>query len=511
MNQQEILASLQSRGLRAWQASFAASFLNADSSTFQLLAAPPGTGKTYVSVAIAAELVARQAKRILILSPNMILCEQWTARLGDISTIPVVLVTRRVFREMEAALPIGQSPWKSDGIYVISLDLAKQEDFAIGLSAVDWDLVIVDEAHRLAAPQRAALLDRLLGANVVRRLLLLSATPLPALHQWLYPLSDQPARFPSPLVITSWYGELQNWDGSTVERSPLRWSVYGYKRSPEEVRCLSLFFRRKDELINVSGGNDFLTQILTQRVSSSLFAFEQSLQRLKHTLRSTVQQEEVFLAKDSMAQSELPLDFDDTEPTTADLYPTWTDKQTGLEIIDEWIQAVETITLDEKLHALKRLIASILGITVDLPRICLFSAYADTISYLHTAFEEVGLSLFKATGATSLPQREDTINRFLNQGGLLLGTDAALSEGIAMLRVSHIIHYDLPLNPQRIEQRCGRFDRFGRDTPLTMHLLLDESGTIPFETHLINKITSEQRRGIDDVLPTIDPLKKPSE
>ena len=108
MTKQELLALFQSRGLRAWQADFAASFFDTDSSTFQLLAAPPGTGKTYVSVAIAAELVARQSKRILILSPNMILCEQWTERLGDISTIPVVLVTRRVFREMEAALPIGQ-------------------------------------------------------------------------------------------------------------------------------------------------------------------------------------------------------------------------------------------------------------------------------------------------------------------------------------------------------------------------------------------------------------------
>src|SRR5258708_6228218 len=98
MTKQELLAHFQRRGLRAWQASFAAAFLETDTSTFQLLAAPPGTGKTYVSVAIAAELVARQANRILILSPNMILCEQWAARLDDVkSTIPVLLVTRRVF------------------------------------------------------------------------------------------------------------------------------------------------------------------------------------------------------------------------------------------------------------------------------------------------------------------------------------------------------------------------------------------------------------------------------
>src|SRR4051812_15168620 len=110
MNRQEFLASLQSRGLRAWQANFAASFLDAEAAAFHLLAAPPGTGKTYANVVITAELVSRGARRILALAPAP-LCEAWKERLTEAQTrIPVVLVTRPVFREMEAALPIGRSP-----------------------------------------------------------------------------------------------------------------------------------------------------------------------------------------------------------------------------------------------------------------------------------------------------------------------------------------------------------------------------------------------------------------
>src|SRR5271166_6178493 len=140
MNRQEFLASLQSRGLRAWQANFAASFLETGSAAFQLLAGPPGTGKMYASIAIAAELVSRGAKRILALAPAP-LCEAWRERLTDAqSKIPVLLVTRPVFREIEAALPIGRSPWIADGIYVISQDLAKRNDLAAGIATVEWDL-----------------------------------------------------------------------------------------------------------------------------------------------------------------------------------------------------------------------------------------------------------------------------------------------------------------------------------------------------------------------------------
>jgi ERCC4-related helicase len=501
MNKQEFLASLQSRGLRAWQANFAASFLEADSAAFQLLAGPPGTGKMYASIAIAAELVSRGAERIIALAPAP-LCEAWRERLTDAqSKIPVVLVTRPVFREIESALPIGRSPWSADGIYVISQDLAKRNDLAAGIATVEWDLVIGDEAHRFAAQQRAALLDRLTAANAVRRLLLLSDTPVPSLDPWLHSSPDQPVRFSSSLVVTSWFGALTNWDGSTVDRPEVKWEAYLYKRGTDEVKCLSQFLDSFKELQTCGGGAEFFLQLLTQRASSSLFAFEQSLQRLGHTLRSAIAEAEASLAEPTAELSDqqawASADFD---AMAGYKRLPWVDKAAVLAIVNQCLEAFESISTDEKLSAFKRLVRSIIDADPDsIPMICVFSMYADTASYLHTAIDDLGISLFKVTGAISFTERQDTVERFVKEGGVILGTDGALSEGIVIPQITHVVHYDLPSNPIVLEQRRGRFDRFGRSNPLTMYVLRDESKAIPSESRLNELFAANLDSGTDGV------------
>jgi len=505
MNYQEFLASLRDRGLRPWQATFIASFLEKDSATFQLLAAPPGVGKTYASVAIASELVARREKRMLILPPSA-LCEEWSGRLKDAqSEIPVLLVTRRVFREIEASIPIGRSPWNAEGIYVISQDLAKQSDLTNSLSAAEWDLVIVDEAHRFASPQRAALLNRLISSDVTRRLLLLSATPLPALEPWLKPSSDPRVQFRSPLVITSWFGILKNWDGSTVDNAPLNLSVCAYQRDPEEVRCLLRFLSSIKDLETASGGNQFLIDILTQRASSSLFAFEQSLQRLGHALRSETEGTDVLTAKPGAAPPEILSASEVGVLAHEERRFEWADKQAGLAIVELCLNELEMISTDEKLNAFKRLIQSIVDTEGNgIQKICVISMYADTVSYLHTAVDDLGLPLFKVTGANSFTERQDTVERFLQEGGLFLGTDGAL-KGIEVPKVQHAIYYDLSSNPLALEYRHSRFNRFGRINPLTIYAFRDESGVLPLESQLLEKLTRKRETGIDGLSVTMEP------
>ena len=70
----------------------------------------------------------------------------------------------------------------------------------------------------------------------------------------------------------------------------------------------------------------------------------------------------------------------------------------------------------------------------------------------------IGITLFKVTGAMSFTDRQATVEQFVRQGGLLIGTDAALSEGIELGQVTDAIYYDLPANPMALEQRLGRFD-----------------------------------------------------
>lgn len=522
MNHDEFLLSLQNRGLRAWQANFVAAFLAPDSAAFHLLTAPPGTGKSYASIVVAAELALEKRKRMLVLPPAT-LCEEWRSRLGDaVSDLAVLLVTRQVFREMEAAVPIGESPWDADGVYVISQDLAKQDDIAFGLSANHWDLVIVDEAHRLSAPKRAALVDRMTSENAVQRLLLLTATPFPSLEPWLHPSPDEPVHLPSPLVVTSWYGALKDWNGATIPRQLAEVQLVTYRRNPDEVSFLSDLLRSIPDLESAAGGNWGLTNNLTRRASSSLFAIEQFLQRLQSGLQAKVrldvklrqieqdlgpigdilnsyfEAQEPNAAKVRAAAMEPGSDIEDTESTEPAVPSEWNDLPAGVAVIKQCLDALDCVISDAKLDAVKRLIQSIIGTRPgSVPQICVFSMYAETVSYLHTALEDLGLGLFKLTGASSFAERDATVDQFLREGGVILGTDAAISEGIAMPNVSSVVHYDLPSTALAMARRCGRFDRFGRTAPLTMFVLKDESEVLAIESRLIEQIALNQDNDAD--------------
>src|SRR5688572_6110828 len=116
MSEHDLLADLAKHGLMAWQASFVVGFLKGAPSIYQLLTAPPGTGKMFAAVATVRELAYRGAKRILILAPAQ-LCEMWGTRISEAqSQLPVSIVTRRTYREMVAAVPVGQSPWTASGV-----------------------------------------------------------------------------------------------------------------------------------------------------------------------------------------------------------------------------------------------------------------------------------------------------------------------------------------------------------------------------------------------------------
>jgi len=498
MNEKGILASLQSQGLQSWQAKFVASFLEAESAAFQLLTAPPGTGKVQACIAIATELAVQKAKRILVLTPAP-LCEEWRTRLCDAqSQVPVFLVTRQAYREIEASVQVGQSPWNAGGIYVISQDLAKQSDFIASLSEITWDLVIFDEAHRLATPQRAALLSQLIGAGAVLQLLLVTATPLPALEKWIHPLPDQPTSFPAPLTVTSWLGELRNWDGTIVERPRVDLKVVPYTRGNDEVHFFLKFLSLVPKPENATGVNRFLIRLLIHRAASSLYAIDQSLQRLRHRLKITAEEAESLFGKEIMDLTGVDVDLEGVERKTEQMPFEQTDEQISLTVVEQCLEELDRVSSDEKLNMVKSLIRSIIdGQTGEVPRICIFSMYNDTVSYLHTAIGDIGIPSFKITGGVTFAERQALIGRFLRLGGVLVGTDGGLSEGIELTEVTNVIHYDLPSNPMVFEQRRGRFERYGREIPCKVCVLQDESGVLPLESRLIESVTSQQTEEID--------------
>ena len=415
-----------------------------------------------------------------MLSPYS-LCTQWAARLSEVlAGIPICVVDRKAFRELEAISPLGGSPWPEEGISVVSLDLAKQEDIASSLSTMSWDLVIVDQAHRLAAPQRASFLVRLVSTGVVKRLLLLSAVRTPAFVKWISAFSDQ--ALPSgPISTTNWTGPLKNWDGSVVARPRVSLRVVTYTRGPDEVEFLTQFQTILPALVEAGGGNVLIAHILLRRASSSLFALEQSLQRLVQTLVSPEDLFRSITEEQATTESDPELASEEPEPLSTRPTNMPVNKAGAAGLIDQVLSSLETVTVDEKLNALIGLIRSIFDSSLeDLPHICVFSSYADTVDYVYTACKDAEFSSSKLTGLTAQFERHEVIGHFNRNGGVLISSDTAL-EGFSLAQVPHVIYYDLPSDPRVLEQRRGRFYCFGRSSPCTLYLFEDGSRTMVTE------------------------------
>jgi superfamily II DNA or RNA helicase len=478
----ELLTRLRSKGLLAWQATFAAAFLDPDSSPYHLLAAPPGLGKMYTGVAIAKEMISLGAQRILVLAPAA-LCVAWAHRLA-LQELEVFSLTRAELREIEATCKPHESPFQRNGVYVMSQDLAKQKDVADSLSVVNWNAVIIDDAHRMASPQRLHLLQRLIPGNARRRLLLLTATPLPSLSPLMEPASEQFI----PLATTNWYGVITNWDGTVVRPPGFTWKILIYKRSEDEMRVVGRFIESIKQLEVASGGNKLLTRVLKHRLSSSLFAFETTLQRLGNRLTLSIEHSDESMVGGESERIDEPITWTRNEPLV-DVGIAWINRPAALGIINSNLQALETIKGEEKLQSLRTILKECYD-RVDEPKICIFSVYRDTLTYLQTAIRDWGLQSWAITGGTTLATREERIRNFKNQGGVLLTTDVGVSEGITMPDVNSVIHFDLPLTSTRLNERLGPFLRFDRKVELTFYVIRDDSGVFPEEEKLIDVMTS---------------------
>ena len=114
--------------------------------------------------------------------------------------------------------------------------------------------------------------------------------------------------------------------------------------------------------------------------------------------------------------------------------------------------------------------------------------------------------MFKLTGRDSFADRTAIVEQFRRVGGLLVGTDGGISEGIELGDVTHVVHYDLPLSAEAVEQRFGRLDPYGRTGPLTMYTFLDDSGAIPSEVERSDRLNT-LRSEVEKILALTDHLE----
>lgn len=487
MNEQALLQLFRDRGCWPFQAQFAVDFLEEADSAHHLLVGPVGAGKLFATTALIGYMVSEgRASRILFLAPAPLL-SMVQQKLAGVS-VSADIVDRRRFRELVDSVTVGEAPWPRDVVSILSLDFAKQDDIAESLCEVPWDVVVIDEAHHLSGPRRAMLVKWLLSARAANRFLLMTATPMPSLAPLIEPKEDVEPLLPD-IRLTNWYrDDLTDWEGKSLSRAGVQWEIVRYRRGADEGRFLRKFEDDIRELYRASGDNSFLVQILEQRASSSISAFEQTCQRLHHTLRASMD----FTDFDVQMPEVDATEEEDSRPGAF----LWRDRDRGLLIVTEWLQELENVVSDEKRDALIRVVSETIGTgSASGFRLCVVSSYVETLAYLRGAFVDAAMcETYLVTGELSFGERTEQIERYFRHGGILLGTDNAITEGVDLSPVTHVFHYDLPTNPNRLEQRHGRFDRFGRSEPCVMFVFQDDSEVLSCERGVVQSATKVEPR-----------------
>ncbi|HMQ54819.1 MAG TPA: helicase-related protein, partial [Anaerolineae bacterium] len=480
-----------------------------------LLADDPGAGKTIMAGLLIKELIVRgDVRRCLICVPGN-LAPQWQDELWFKFQTRFEIITRETI-----AASVSGNPFLEKELIIVRLDqLARDDALKEKLRRSEWDLVIVDEAHKMSAhfwggeleETKRYKLGKLLG-SITRHFLLMTATPHNGKEedfQLFLALLDQDrfeGRFRegvheveiADLMRRMVKEELRRFDGRPLfpER---RARTLTHPLSPAEAELYEAVtdyvreeFNRADSLGDDKrrGTVGFALTILQRRLASSPEAIYQSLKRRRERLQKRL--EEVKAGQRQQPGFEPGFAVYDPEDL-ADLDDALAEEIESLEeeIIDSATAAMTIAELAAEIQTLERLerlayrirhggsdrkweeLATILQDDERMVdgsgqrrKLVLFTEHRDTLTYLweriSTLFGRDDI-LVNIDGSVSREQRRAVEDRFRNDPDVyfLLATDAA-GEGINLQRAHLMINYDLPWNPNRLEQRFGRIHRIGQ-------------------------------------------------
>jgi superfamily II DNA or RNA helicase len=420
--------------------------------TRMLIADAVGLGKTIQAGMILLELAARDVDlRALVLVPAG-LRDQWCAELSTHFGLSAVRADAAWLRLTTRERPLAVNPWSLPGIYVASYDFVKRPEALRPLERVTWDAVVIDEAHNAAAGT-----DRRAAVHAVAcramRVVLLTATPpsgsasdLAAFYQIGRVSEDEPR-----LTVFA-----RSREEAGVDR-PRKSVVLAVTPSDAERRMHALLERYSAEVWNEAhrrGDNRaaLASIVLRKRALSSAGSLAASIERRSVLLAGIERSAPIQLA--------LPLDeepLEDDEPSGVLAAPGLADQKRERRWLGAIGDAARTAARREsKMRRLLRLLARVQEPVV------VFTEYRDTLTRLERAIVASGRSVVTLHGAMS-PAERSRIPALFRQGArTLLATDAA-AEGLNLQESSRIVvHFELPWNPARLEQRIGRVDRIGQ-------------------------------------------------
>lgn len=476
-----------------------------------LLADDAGAGKTIMAGLLIRELQLRGlAERILIVCPAN-LAFQWQRELREKFDEKFLILKGGDIRDQ-----FGVNQWLEQKKVITSLDLAKRTDILPGLQQVHWDLVIVDEAHRMSWTPPSKKTARYALGELVRdssdHLLLLTATPHkgdPANFTLFLQLLDVDAyadvrsiheamnrrRAPFYLRRTKEamvYFPERRPDGTWVAEKIFT------KRIPHTVdfqidgpefdlyRDVTRFVKRQSAKAAAQGDDPraravgFLMSLYQRRLASSTHAMRQSLDNRARRLQEGLKhaQELARLAPPDLPDPDEVEEMEEAERERLEMMLEAITLAGNAEQVREEIkelgalakqaEAVEIAGAEAKLSKLKGLLHEEGFFDHPQKRLLIFTEFKDTLTYLLEKLKAWGFSVGCIHGGMKPGSRDEPGTRLhaeqqFREGGIqvLVATEAA-GEGINLQVCNVLFNYDIPWNPNRLEQRMGRIHRYGQ-------------------------------------------------
>ncbi len=514
-----------------------------------LLADDPGAGKTIMAGLYIKELMIRgDLQRCLIVCPGN-LTEQWQDELWQRFQLPFELLTNdriessrtgNIFQEMS--------------LVIARLDkLARNENLQEKLAQIDWDLIVVDEAHKMSATYfggearytKRYRLGKCLSQNT-RHFLLMTATPHNGKEEdfQLFMSLLDPDQFEgryrpgvhdtdvSNLMRRMLKEELLKFDGTRLFPERRAYTVT-YKLSDSEINLYQEVteyvreeFNRVERLKdpNRKGTVGFALTILQRRLASSPEAIYQSLKRRRERLESRLREAEMLYHGSFISPTKETKKFFLTEEEVEELQDLPAeeletleeeiiDQATAAQTIEELCREIDTLKhletlalavrrrgIDRKWEELSKLLQEE-EVMFDRHgrrrKLVIFTEHRDTLNYLISRIRNLlgcPEKVVTIHGGMRRDQRRFVQEQFTQneEVTILVATDAA-GEGINLQRAHLMINYDLPWNPNRIEQRFGRIHRIGQTEVC----------------HLWNLVAEETREG-DVYLTLLEKLEQES-
>jgi superfamily II DNA or RNA helicase len=516
-----------------------------------LLADDPGAGKTIMAGLLIKELKARGLiRRILVVTPAN-LTFQWQRELKDKFREDFRIIRGDVLRAN-----YGSNPWQDQDQVITSVSwVALQEDANQSLLRTTWDLVIVDEAHKMSATdEEHKTYAYQLGEQLSQRtdhFLLMTATP----HRG----DKKQFQIFLKLLDADVYADVASIN-QALERKEAPFYLRRVKEAlvtfpePETGIVRSLFTKRivktipfqieadeydfyheltrfvEEQSIRAAADNSprgralgFIMAMLQRRFASSLYAVRRSLERMRNKREEILKDPEAYRRKQILDR--LPENFEDLPDEEQerilgeleDLVFTYDRNELQHEIeqlslLIERAKQLEAREIESKIICLKEQLTR-KGLFSDRQmKLLIFTEHRDTLDYLAGDGKDGrplgkllqwGLTVTQIHGGMKIGDRNTPHTRifaerdFKDNSQILVATEAA-GEGINLQFCWLMINYDIPWNPIRLEQRMGRIHRYGQDKDC---LVLNFVSTNTREGRVMHTLFERLEQIEDDIDP----------